>query len=172
MATLPRPAGATTTMTTPQPAARRRTLLWLALAAAAFLGWIGYLGFLTLTVRHPVVLSRPQLLNADLDVVAQVDDLGGSVKVVAVPWTRPGRQPPAQDTMIRVKNLESCRPDWSGPGEYLLPLKRAGDEFEVATAGPSPGYPPSPVPLLPQKEGPPHIYPATPAVLEQLRRIE
>jgi hypothetical protein len=154
-------------MTTPQPAARRQTLLWVAAAAAGFLVWIGYLGFLVLTVRHPVVLSRPQLLNADLDVVARVDSPHGSVTVVDVPWARPGPQPPAKGDEIRVTNLERCHPGWTGPGEYLLPLKRAGDDFEVAATAPSPGYPP--VPEL--KEGPPRIYRTTPAVLEQLRQL-
>jgi hypothetical protein len=151
---------------------QQRTLLLLALAAAGFLGWIGYLAFLVLTVRHPVVLSRPQLLGADLDVVARLDDLGGKATVVDVPWSRPGQAAPEKGKSIRVTNLERCRPDWTGPGEYLLPLKRAVDDFEVAPTAPSPGYPPAPDPFLPRpKEGPPRIYRSSPAVLEQLRQL-
>jgi hypothetical protein len=161
-------------MTTPQPAARRQTLLGVLAAAAGFLIWIGYLAFLvlTVTVQHRVVLSRPQLLAADLVVVAQVDDLGGTATVEDVPWARQGQEPLAKGKMIRVTNLERCRPDWTGPGKYLLPLKRAGDDFEVAPTAPSPGYPPSPDPFLPRpKEGPPRIYRDSPAVLKQLHEI-
>jgi hypothetical protein len=161
-----------------QPAIRRRTLVGLALSAVVFLGWIGYLAFLVYTTHHPrsVVLSRPQLLNADLDVVARVNDPSGPVTVRAVEWVRAGLQPPAEGESLRVTNLKQCLVDNEEtrslpPGEYLLPLKRVGDDFEVAPTAPSPGYPP-PDPVLPRpKDGPPRIYRATPAVLKQLEQL-
>jgi hypothetical protein len=165
-------------MTGQQPATRRHTLLWLALSAALFLAWVGYLGFLVATTHHPVVLSRPQLLVADLDVVARVDDPDGPVAVVSVPWAGPGQPSPPEGTSIRVTNLKQClvdreetREDALPKGVYLLPLRRAGDDFEVAPTAASPGYPPHD-PILPRsKEGPPRIYRATPTVLEQLKQI-
>ena len=42
----------------------------LAVAAVLFVGWIGYLGFLVRTTRHPIVLSRPQFLVSQKDVIA------------------------------------------------------------------------------------------------------
>src|SRR5262245_50028002 len=44
----------------------------LAVCALLFLGWIGWLVYLSATTTRPVVLSRPQLLAADLYVIADL----------------------------------------------------------------------------------------------------
>src|SRR5262245_56647666 len=44
----------------------------LAVCALLFLGWIGWLVYLSATTTRPVVLSRPQFLAADLYVVAEL----------------------------------------------------------------------------------------------------
>ena len=44
----------------------------LALSAVLLACWIGYLAYLSATTTHPIVLSRPQFLSADLYVIAEV----------------------------------------------------------------------------------------------------
>ena len=52
----------------------------LALTATLFLGWLGYLSYqvatrpVIATTGQPLVLSRPQLLASELDVIAEVED--------------------------------------------------------------------------------------------------
>lgn len=157
-------------------------LAWLrfVLACLLFAGWIGWLGFLAATRRNPVVLSRPQLLVSDVDVVAEVDDPDRPVVVHKVLVSRAGLAFAAGDTLT-VTNLKDCRrqrrsreeqaadvpKDWTGPGLYLLPLrarKNAPDTFEVVVVPPSPGYPREDIPT-------PRIYPATPEVLAEYEQV-
>jgi hypothetical protein len=50
----------------------RRSGWRLALAAALFAVWIGYLAYLAATTTRPVVLRRPQFLVADAYVIAEI----------------------------------------------------------------------------------------------------
>jgi len=43
-----------------------------------FLAWISWLAYLAATTTHPLVLSRPQFLVTDLDVIAEVGGDEGS----------------------------------------------------------------------------------------------
>jgi hypothetical protein len=146
-----------------KPAAGRLLLMVL-----LFAGWLGYLAYLAfsrpLTADgQPLVLSRPQLLEADLDVVARVDDPARPVVVKEVLFP-PNEKDVHPEQKITVANLDRCRPV-PLPGDYLLPLKRTeGDatHFTVALTPRSPGYP---------EPGPPRIYPATPQALAQYREI-
>ena len=66
----------------------------LAVAAAALAGWFGYMAYLAATTSRPVVVSRPQMLVADVCVVARVDDPGGPAVVEEVLFARrPGIAP-------------------------------------------------------------------------------
>lgn len=140
--------------------------LRLVFAAAAFALWIGWLALLAFTTGKPIVLSRPQFLVANLDILAELEEVDGrpdvQVHVVAVAWTAPDDAlvPPNR---LAIPNLAfvSHESGWIGPGRYLLPLVRNGNDVRVASIPPSPGY----------AGGPPRIYPATPTVLEQHRRL-
>jgi hypothetical protein len=147
--------------------------LRLALAVMLFAGWIGWLVYLAVKTPRPVsptqpqpwVLSRPQFLVSSLDVIAEVDGINGKrskVTVVDVHW--PGGKQTKQlvGKAIPVTNLAECRDDWTGPGEYILPLIATDkDEYGVAPQPPSPGFP----------SGRPRIYRVTPQTLGQLREI-
>src|SRR5690349_5234573 len=90
-----------------RPTEMKRRPWLLAVAVGLFVVWIGYLAFLALTTSHPVVLSRPQFLVADLWVIGEVDDFDRpEVKVVEVVYARPELkgQEPAQGTAIEVSN--------------------------------------------------------------------
>jgi hypothetical protein len=146
----------------------RLRLLLFGVSAAVFLAWIGWLGYLAATTRNPVVLSRPQLLASNVDVIAHVEALNKPVEVKEVLWSK---DPDAKDLggkAVTVANLPACKESWKGPGDYLLPLVRTaqpdgGEKFEVAVP---PARSPGIDPTLP-----PRIYPDTPDAREQLRQF-
>lgn len=170
------------------PSARMR-LVWLAVTAALFFAWIGWLGF---QVAHrPVVLARAPFLVADLNVIAYVQDLDKPVTVEEVAWAKDPADKDLAGRQIPVTNLPRCGADWRGPGEYVLPLLQAGEgTYEVADAtgltdadkkkwtGPgggglptrSPGYVPDVDPRT-KTLRPPHIYPLTEETRAQLREM-
>ena len=43
----------------------------LVLSGSLFLAWIGYLAYLVAITRNPVILSRPQFLEANVYVLAE-----------------------------------------------------------------------------------------------------
>jgi hypothetical protein len=156
----------------------------LALTLAVFLAWLGYLGYLV--AERPakrlasdsedgefVILSRPQLLVSDIDVIAQARKGSDTVTVsqVLFPATDAARE--LQGKEIKITNLADCRPpgdrkgalpDLSADGEYLLPLQDPGPdgkEYRVAVTPLSPGF----------HRSTPRIYPATKDVLAQYRQI-
>jgi hypothetical protein len=146
-----------------KPAAGR-----LILTALLFVGWLGYLGYLVATRPvtgdgRPLVLSRPQALVSDLDVVAHVEGVDRPVVIREVLYQATGKKLAAGDE-IQVQNLVHCR-GFSGAGEYLLLLRSMGKEgppYEVAPTPPSPGYS--------GDLSPPLVYPA-PAILPQYRQV-
>lgn len=140
--------------------------LRLVVAALLFAGWIGWLAYLALTSSRPRLLSRPQFLVSQLDVVAvlKAGDHGPSpdVQVEEIYWSS---LPPQELRSTRVSNLSrlTAEDGWEGPGRYLLPLVKEHDHYRVASIPPSPG-------LDPRHERP-RIYLVRPEMLEQLRVI-
>jgi hypothetical protein len=127
----------------------------------------------------PLVLSRPQLLASELDVIAEVlDEKTGEATVLEVLYP-PEDAPVKKDDKIQVTNIADCappprldgpppKPDWSGPGTYILPLRAAPDKkkYEVAAIPPSPGFFTSAA-----VEPPARIYPATEMARAQYNHI-
>jgi hypothetical protein len=157
----------------------QRSKVRLVIAAALFCAWISWLVYLAATTTRPTVLSRPQLLVADLVVIADVKEgPNGPLPQVAVREILPRdrKLPPT----ITVTNLPMFQgklgrggteefKGWEGPGTYILPLKDNHDHdhtYDVVDIPPSPGFPPHrrPAPRT-------RIYPATPATEEQLKAI-
>ena len=157
----------------------------LVVTAVLFLGWLGYLAYLVRWTANPIVLSRPQLLVSDFDVIAEVNSTKDPVKVLSVLY--PPSEKGQEGKEITVTNLEQCKPppradqkaadvplDFSGPGRYLLPLQRVSPDdqtrFQVVPIPPSPGFA-----AEPRGPGPPRIYPANPTndeVIRQYRIIQ
>jgi hypothetical protein len=150
----------------------RPAVVRLLVAALLFAGWLGYLVYLVVTFpRTPagtaLVLSRPQILVSDLDVLGEVKGIDQPVKVMTVLY--PESEKGLEGQEIKVANLDQCKPlprpeqkaadvpaDYQGPGLYLLPLRKAGEgqEYAVTPTPASPGYPPHG-----GRVGPPRIYP-------------
>lgn len=155
----------------------------LAVVASLFLVWLAYLAYLAFGTRDSLIISRPQFLVSDIDVIARIEDPSQPIVIEEVLFPSVGPATQLVGKPARILNLTSCAPprhlrkkedekDFTGPGLYVVPLRRlpaAGDEniFEVAPTPPSPGYPVAGPPL----PGPPRIYPATPEVRSQLRTL-
>src|SRR5262245_14134788 len=146
----------------------------LTVTALLFLGWVGFLVYLSATTTRPVVLSRPQFLAADAYVIAGLQRGSGKADAPAeeavvrqVIWAHPGDEPKGT---IKVRNLPACGPrfGWAGPGDYILALTKNGPDgpaYRVTPIPRSPGYHP---PDSDRNTGlvPARIYPAN----EQTRR--
>jgi hypothetical protein len=145
--------------------------LRLALAGVLFAAWIGWLVSLVYSMKasvppggsRPIVLSRPQFLVSSLDVSADVPAIDADpaeVTVREVFW--PNTEQDLVGKRLKVSHLSECREDWLGPGEYILPLERLGENgYQVVPLPRSPGFP----------SGRPRIYPSTPQTREQLKGI-
>jgi hypothetical protein len=143
----------------------KSAMVRLALAAAAFVAWLGYLAFLALTTSRPIVLSRPQFLVSSLDVIAEVEEADGRPgPVVIVREVHfPADRTEFVDQPLTVRNLPglTSAQGWTGPGLYILPLVAVGKDYEVAPLPPSPGF----------NAGQPRIYPLTPHTRGQLAQV-
>ena len=104
----------------------------LMLAAAAFLGWMGYLGYAAVTKSRAPIVSHIQSAAAKTAVVAEISGPGAEVAVVESLW---GAAP--QGT-IAVVNLESAR-GYSEPGKYLLLLDNLHEPWALVGPQHSPG---------------------------------
>src|SRR2546425_12893870 len=104
-----------------------RAKLRLAVAAILFLGWIGYLAYLVLISRHPVILSRPQFLVSNLYVVATLtsdaDKPEKKVHIEEIIWAVTEKDRPTKGEEITVEDLDKtdAKQGWEGPGRYILP---------------------------------------------------
>jgi hypothetical protein len=150
------------------------TTVRFVLLVLLFAAWIGWLVYLVVQLKssvppgetRPVVLSRPQFLVSSLDILAEVPAVAAEpveVTVRQVAWPKDKDTQDLVGKQIKVSHLSECREDWIGPGEYILPLMRLGEQgYQVAPLPRSPGFP----------SGRPRIYPATPQTLQQLQEIE
>jgi hypothetical protein len=119
----------------------------LAVCALLFLGWIGWLVYLSATTTRPVVLSRPQFLAADLYVIAELregrsspeprfrDELAALLFAApsagfpaAVPWgpVRLSTIPPKGDAHTEAARVNAPAPEVR-IREVVWPTSLAGD---------------------------------------------
>jgi hypothetical protein len=145
----------------------------LVVSALLFLAWIGFLAFLVVHMRDPVILSRPQLNVADLIVLAEIAAKEGrpADEVAVQKMVHSNEQNTARIAGMKVSiaGLSEIGPvhGWSGPGLYILPLSKKNDNLEVTALPPSPGFPRTA--NSNQKDR--RIYRATPDALAQLKEI-
>jgi hypothetical protein len=126
-----------------------------------FMAWLGWLGYIALHTRQTVIVSRPQILVSNLDVIARIDRQDATeVKVDQVHW--PASQEKLKDQTLAISNLAECA-GWSGPGSYVIPLTADGKTWHVTLTPRSPGYPVA---------GKPRIYPASAESLRQVDEVE
>jgi hypothetical protein len=113
----------------------------LAVSAALFVSWLGFLGYLVYT-SSKVVLSRPQFMIAQLYVVADVradagnGALASEIAIEDVVWSARKSDALLVNTKIILPEISACgkKQGNRGPGKYLLPLQRTmGGDFELAS---------------------------------------
>jgi hypothetical protein len=153
----------------------------LVVAAGLFLAWMGWLVYLVAQTRHPVVLSRPQFLVADLYVTARLradgDKPAARVTIEETLWARDAGDKLPAGTEVTIPALaESWQkedavkpkygPDqgWQGERVYLLPLIKKKGDYDVASIPLSPGFAKDEAHRL-------QIYPANDEALSQARDI-
>lgn len=147
-----------------------RQKIVLALATAAFLGWLIWLALAVAGNGAVPVVSRAQMTSATVLVVAtlKTGSDGLPEPTATVQETIRGDGPPG-GTTITVANLPKtiAAGTYSVPGEglYLLPLVRAeAGQFKIAGLPKSPGYENL------DYDRPP-VYPWTDDVKKQLRTL-
>jgi hypothetical protein len=142
---------------------RRR--VFLALAAVLFTGWMIYLLQLALRHQDPIVVSRPQILVAEVIVVATVEDPDKpEVELEEVLDPTNGYKGPALEPgkPIKVRNLATCKGLQPGSHSYILPLAWEGDgSFSVVPIPRSPGF----------GGGPPRVYVEGAETRDQVKHI-
>jgi len=124
--------------------------LRLGVATVLFLGWIGYLAFLVVRTREPVILSRPQLLHSDLVVLVEATEMDNApaptVVIKEIAWAAPGIAPPDVGSQLRLSALPDVgrAQGWKGKGEYLIPLQlsKNKDSLDITALPWSPGFSP------------------------------
>lgn len=131
----------------------RLATIRLLFVTALFVGWLGYLGYLVATRPttpggQRLVLSRPQILTSQIDIIAEIDDTEKEVTVHRVLWPEDAEL--EEGTKIKIDHLGKCRAnraaplDFIGADRYLVPLRQSLSHkgtYEVAPIPASPGYP-------------------------------
>ncbi len=154
---------------------KRPQLAFLILSGVLFLGWIGYLAYQAFTLPRPnIVLSRPQFLVADLWVIAHVEKKDEPVTLLECVYAAEGEEKPAAEATLKVTNLADCKKlvrtsknelepqdEFTGPGDYILPLTRRSGGYEVTLVPHVPGL----------THSGPHIYPLTPETRARLAEM-
>ncbi len=138
----------------------------LMIAAALFVGWLGWLGVTALTKSRAPVVSRTQAAAAAVVVVAELTagEEGAPAKVVTVVESLTPGAPVGE---IVVLNLPESR-GFTGSGRYLLLLNKdtleGGPSYRLAGLPPSPGMPDL------TRVGPWIIYPWSDETADDLRK--
>ena len=125
----------------------------LVVSGLLFVGWILFLLYLVTITRDPVILSRPQILVANLCVLAKIDERDGrpapEVRVTKILWSADDAQALAGKLLPLADVADLDRPQgWAGAGDYLLALtkRRSGKEISYElTAIPQMGFHPATV---------------------------
>lgn len=127
----------------------------LLVAGLLFVGWLGFLFFLVVRSQTAVVLSRPQVLVADLVVLAKLegeptDRAPYSAHVEKVLYAKDPAYRAVENQKIAIVDLPfiTAKQGWTGAGSYLVPLTwnktdKDNPTYHVTVLPPVPGYYPS-----------------------------
>jgi hypothetical protein len=141
----------------------------LILASAAFLGWLGWLAVAVAQKGKTDIVSRAQLVEATMYVVAEVTADGEGLPNVPVKVVKSLKAPlPGTPETIEVINIRKATvpgKPFPGSGTYLIPVVMQGPTtFTVAGLPRSPGYEAA----TPDR---PAIYPWTDDTKKQLQKL-
>ncbi|HEY1861965.1 MAG TPA: hypothetical protein VGG61_16505 [Gemmataceae bacterium] len=145
---------------------RRKALL--AVAVVLFVGWMAYLIQLALTHRHSTVISRPQILVSQVVVVAHIEgdhSPNEEATIEQVLFPEKEVEGVKGGEILRIANLPQSTKNWTGAGDYLLPLEKVADGFLVTSIPRSPGFLPA------GSNSQPLIYRWTHEIEEQFKHV-
>ncbi len=143
----------------------------LILASVLFAVWMGYLGWLAWANARPhvrfepdfeiakaryEVVSRSQLLAADLDVSVMVDDQGNVTEIRDLLWSREAKEKVDLGKLNIKRELETC--ELTGHGPFLVPLVQQDDGYAVARVPEMPGLRRDPGEFVAQEKTDKRIY--------------
>lgn len=113
----------------------------LLLTSLLFVGWIGWLAVQATMLARIPVLSVAQAIQADADVLVQLQDHDGTISTEAtverVLWSR-DNHPLQPGDKLNVPNLTYTE-GYTGPGLYLVNLRLRDGQTRTALPGSSPG---------------------------------
>jgi hypothetical protein len=143
----------------------KRSRSFLLITSILFAVWISYLGYQAVSHGHwkeditERVLSRPQFLVSQLDVIGAVNSIEDQqIRVTRIVHNLTGKDVElSSDITVHLKDCEG----WQGPGEYVLPLVPTNQGYRVAEVPHSPG----------SRSQTPRIYKLTPEVEAQLKVV-
>jgi hypothetical protein len=145
---------------------------------------MGYLGWLVWANARPrvrfepefeiakaryEVVSRSQLLAADLDVSVMVDDQGNVTEIRDLLWSREAKEKVDLGKLNIKRELESC--ELAGHGPFLVPLVQQDDAYAVARVPEMPGLRRDPAEFVPQEKTDKRIYHDNSQTRDQEREI-
>jgi hypothetical protein len=123
----------------------RAARIRLIVATILLIGWLGYLGYLVLFERHPVVVSRSQVMASTHFILAHVSvgpDGLPNPAVTVVQDLRPLGTP--LSGTIKVRNIKEGRiageKGFQENVSYLLMLTRTEDGFDLTPPPRAPGH--------------------------------
>lgn len=133
----------------------------LALALAAFAGWLGYLGYAALTKSHEPRVSIAAIAAAKLQVIADVTAGPDGKPAAHVKGVVLGDNKDFEGDIVNLAPAHG----FTGPGKYLLLLEPFGKDYRLVLPPRSPGYerPLSDIPT---------IYPWLPDVQAQMAKLK
>lgn len=132
-------------------ATRPATRIWLRLGIGLLAVWWIALITSALFTANPLVISEPQIAQADVVVIAKISDADpDSISIERVLKGKP------KQGEAKVRNLHDVNHHEPG-SSYILPLTRFGGEFRVTT--------------LPLQESAPLIYIATPETIDRVKSL-
>jgi hypothetical protein len=110
----------------------------LIVASVLLVAWLGYLGYLVLYERHPVVVSRSQVMASTHFVLANITLGPDGLPVTAVTVTQDLRPlGTAISGTIKVRNMKEARiggdKSFEDKVPYLLMLTKTEDGFELTS---------------------------------------
>jgi hypothetical protein len=149
----------------------QRARMRLIVAILLFVGWLGWLAYLAATATHPIILSRPQCLYAQVIVHATVTGEEHASNNVTIREILHGIDPKDRlkpEAEVEILQLDKCgsAQGWEGPGEYLLPVSvNLKGEYHITHIPESPGYAPESMAQVLR------IYPYNQEVKRQLTQI-
>jgi len=110
----------------------RRKRLPFVIAAALVGSWLAFLLTLAVVSANPVTVNREQILSSDAVIVGSRDGGAGNGNWIRVERQLAGRGVPSR---LRLPHFDESA--FGGSDQFVIPLRRTRDSFEITPAPPA-----------------------------------